>query len=326
MSAAMRAIRLHEYGELDGLRFEEVPIPKPDEGEVLVQVHAAGVNPVDWKIACGELKEMFEVDRPYTLGEDVSGVVVTVGSGVTGLSEGDEVFGMIPANRGGAFAAYAVLKADEVAPKPRSMSHKEAASLPLTSLTAWQALNDAARLREGQYVLIHAASGGVGSAAVQLAKIIGARVTGTASGEHKALITSLGANCFVNYQVQDFAEVVSDVDVVLDTIGGDTLARSMEVLKPGGFLVSLVEEPSREELDRRNLQGMFILTRPDGKQLRKIAEWADDGRLLAHVERTYPLAEAVDALTRSRDGHVGGKLVLRPYHTDLTSSKHLEEE
>ena len=240
----MKAIRIHGYGDVDTLRYEDAPLPEISPTDVRIRVHAAGVNPVDWKIRAGYFEAMVPHQMPLTLGWDVSGVVDQVGVDVTHLSVGDAVYSRPDILRNGSYAEYVVVRGSEVVAKPETLSHNEAAAVPLAGLTAWQTLFDHAQLKKGERVLIHAGAGGVGSFAIQFSKWAGAHVIATASAPNEALIRDLGADEFVDYRSQRFEEVLAKVDVVLDTIGDDTQARSIQLLNSGGRLFS-VASPSR---------------------------------------------------------------------------------
>lgn len=309
----MKAIQIYQYGDADQMVYEEAPKPTPAAGEVQIQVHAAGVNPVDWKTrAGGGIAGMLGDTFPFINGWDVSGVVSASGAGVTGWSVGDEVYGMVnfpqPA---GAYAEYVVTSADQVARKPKSLSHTEAAAVPLVTLTAWQALFDEAGLSTGQSILIHAAAGGVGHMAVQLAKWKGAHVAGTASGYNDAFLRSLGVETFINYREAQFQEVLADkpVDVVLDTLSGDVQKNSFSVLKPGGYLVSIVSDPGDLATDA-DVQTGRIMVHHSADQLTQIAQLIDEGVLSPTISQVFPLAEAAKAHKLGEEGHVRGKLVL----------------
>ena len=308
----MRAVRLHEHKGIQGVRVEEVEQPVPGFGEVLLDVRAAGVNPVDWKIAEGELQAMLGHTLPITLGCDVSGTVAAVGADVAGLQVGDEAFGYVSLARCGGYADAVIALPAELARKPEGISHEEAAAIPVAALTSWQALFDTAGLREGQTLLVHAAAGGVGSIAVQLAKARGARVVGTASGGNEEFVRGLGVDRFVDYRSTRFEDAVQHVDVVLDTVGGDTQERSFGVLRRGGHLVSIVHPPDEGLAARHGVSAGFIAVQPDGAQLTEIARMMDARSLRASVARTFPLEDGVDALEQSREGHTRGKLVLVP--------------
>jgi NADPH:quinone reductase-like Zn-dependent oxidoreductase len=305
-TTTMKAVRIHAFGGPDVLRLEDMERPEPRANEMLVRVHAAGVNPVDWKIRDG----LFQGALPMIMGIDFSGVVESVGSGVTEYRVGDAVFGQV-ADDSGAYAEYALALASDVARKPKGLDDMQAAALPVAGLTAWQALFDTANLAAGQKVLIHAAAGGVGGFAVQFAKWKGAHVIGTSSADHADFVSQLGANEVIDYRKSKFEEVVRDADVVLDTIGGDTQERSWRVLKRGGTLVSLVQPPSPEKAAAQGARGVMMRQKPNGKQLAAIADLVASGKIKVNVETVLPLAEARKAQELSKTGHAGGKIVLQ---------------
>jgi len=304
----MKAIRYHERGDVDVLKLEDVPRPEPAAGELLVRVHAAGVNPVDWKIRAGK----FPVGGlPAIPGLDVAGVVETVGEGVEAFAVGDAVYSYLPLGKGGAYAEFAAIPADTTAKAPEKIDLVHAAAVPLAALTAWQALFDHAELKQGQTVLIHGGSGGVGHFAVQLAKEAGATVIATASARNHEFLKKLGADRVIDYRTQRFEELVSDVDVVFDLIGGDTQERSFGVLKKGGFLVSIVGAPSTKKLEEHGVRGVGFLVKPDGGQLDELTKRIDAGKLVPEVSLVLPLADAARAHEQSETGHTRGKIVLR---------------
>ncbi|WP_406319765.1 NADP-dependent oxidoreductase [Streptosporangium sp. NBC_01639] len=309
----MRAVSQDTAGGPDVLKVIETARPQPDRGEILVRVHAAGVNPADWKTRSrGEFS--VGTKPPFTLGFDVSGVVEAVGDGVTVFQSGDEVFGMprFP-HPAGAYAEYAAAPARHFAPRPTSLTHIESGALPLASLTAWQALVDTADVRPGQRVLIHAAAGGVGHLAVQIAKARGAHVIGTASAAKHDLLRSLGADELIDYRTQDFAETVRDVDVVLDALGGDNWARSLRTLRPGGTLVSILPLDDTfpcEEAEAAGVRAVFMLVEPDQYGLREITKLVEDGRLRVIAEAVFPLEDAAGAHRLGETGRTTGKIVL----------------
>lgn len=307
----MKAVRIHDFGGLDVLRLEEVPRPQPGPGEVLVRVHAAGVNPVDRLVREGAMRGQLNQRLPLTLGWDVSGVVEETGPGVARLKKGDAIYAHPDMARDGAYAEFMVVRESEAALKPRSLGHVQAAAVPLAGLVAWQALYDTAQLQKGQTVLIHGAAGGVGTLAVQLAKARGAYVIATASARNHAYLRLLGADQVLDYHTTRFEEVVSGVDVVLDPIGEDTLARSFRVLKRGGVLVSLVEEPPQEKARAYGVRAVHVFVHPSAQQLTELARLIDAGRLAPHVSDVLPLADARRAHERGQSGHARGKLVLR---------------
>ncbi|MET9563610.1 NADP-dependent oxidoreductase [Streptomyces tauricus] len=308
----MRAISQDVLGGTEVLKEVEREIPQPGPSEVLVRVHAAGLNPTDWKHRAngGFLKK-----PPFVLGWDVSGVVEAVGLGVAVHKPGDEVFGMLPYPYGvGAHAEYVIAPARALARKPAEVDHTQAGALPLAALTAWQALVDTADVRPGQRVLIHAAAGGVGHLAVQIAKERGAYVIGTASAGKHEFLRGLGADELVDYRETDFAEAVRDVDVVLDTIGGDYRSRSLRTLRPGGLLVSILVSGTTElaeEAEGLGVRAVEMLVEADQAGMSAIAGLVAAGSLRATIAETFPLAEAAKAHALGDTGRTVGKLVLQ---------------
>jgi NADPH:quinone reductase-like Zn-dependent oxidoreductase len=309
--AGVKAVRIHRYGGPEVMLYEEAPKPEPGPGELLVRVHASGVNPIDWKIREGHYKLVMRLRLPIVLGWDVSGVVEAVGAGVAGFRPGDEVFARPDIKRGGTYAEYVAIRASEAARKPKSIDHVHAAAVPLAGLTAWQGLFDKAGLREGQRVLVHAAAGGVGHFAVQLAKWKGAFVAGTASGRNEALVRSLGADQVVDYTRERFEDAVAPVDVVLDTLGGEVGRRSWKVLKRSGTLVSVLDVAAPLKGALRLKRGRFLLIKPSAAQLESIAGLIDAGKVKPLVENVFPLAEARRAQELSQSGRVRGKIVFK---------------
>jgi NADPH:quinone reductase-like Zn-dependent oxidoreductase len=307
----MKAVSIYSYGGPEVLMYEDAPRPRARAGEVQIRVHAAGVNPVDWKIREGHLKEMLHHTFPLVLGWDVSGVVEALGPGVGRLKVGDEVYSRPDILRNGAYAEYIIVKESEVALKPTSLDHIQAAAIPLAGLTAWQSLFEAAGLSSGQRVLIHAAAGGVGTFAVQLAKWKGAYVIGTASAHNHDFLRLLGADEIIDYQATRFEEVVREVDVVFDTLGGDTQERSWKVMKRGGILVSIAGPPSPELATAHRVRQAFVFVKPNAMQLAELAKLADSGKLKSVVETVLPLADARRAQALSQGGHTRGKIVLK---------------
>ncbi|WP_333991816.1 NADP-dependent oxidoreductase [Pseudomonas sp. S3(2024)] len=305
----MKAIRVYEYGNPEVLQLEDIADPVAGEGEVLIEVAGAGVNPIDWKVLSGAMKAFIPLPLPFTPGVEVSGKVIATGPGVTQFKLGDEVFGFI--NIVGGYASKAVAPVSKLALKPQSLSALQAGAVPATALTAWQALTEHAGVQRRQKVLIHAAAGGVGSMAVQIAKYLGAEVIATASGSNHAYLKQFGADYVIDYTTQAFDELVSEVDVVLDLVGGDTQNRSFRVLKRGGLLISPVSAPSITLANDYGVTPINFATRSDGAQLSLIAELFDRGHLTVDVE-VFPLSEAQRALEKSlsRRGH--GRLVLDP--------------
>jgi NADPH:quinone reductase-like Zn-dependent oxidoreductase len=315
----MKAIRIHSYGGPEVLHYEDAPHPKPQAGEVLVRVHAAGVNPIDWKVREGHMKDFWPHKFPLILGWDLSGVVEKVGPGPAAAGRfkiGDEVYGLPDPTRNGAYADYMVVRESELALKPKSLHHIRAATVPLAALTAWQSLFDTAQLQPGQRVLIHAGSGGVGHLAVQLAKWKGAYVFATASTKNQDSLRKLGVDEPIDYTQQRFKHIAGNIDIVLDTIGGETQERSLSVLKKGGILVSLVQPPSEEKAKELGVRAIFLGGQPNGAQLAEIAKIIDSGKLAPIIDRIFPLSEARRAHELSRSGHTHGKIALRVKNGD----------
>src|SRR6266436_403973 len=310
-SQTMKAIRIHNYGRPEVLQYQDAPRPKPQAGEVLIRVHAAGVNPIDWKVREGYMKDFWPHKFPLILGWDLSGVVEELGRGVSRFKRGDEVYSLPDPTRNGAYADYIVVREPELALKPKSLHHIRAAAVPLAALTAWQSLFDTAQLQPGQRVLIHAGSGGVGHFAVQLAKWKGAYVFATASTKNQDLLRELGVDEPIDYTKQKFEDVARDVDLVLDLIGGETQERSWSVLKKGGVLLSLVQPPSVEKAKALGVRAAFVAGHPSGAQLAEIAHLIDSRKLKPIVERILPLLEVRRAQELSKSGHTRGKIVLR---------------
>jgi NADPH:quinone reductase-like Zn-dependent oxidoreductase len=315
---SMRAVVQHTLGGPDVLSVQQVPRPEPLPTEVRVKVHAAGINPVDWKTRAGAGMAGVLGEPPFILGWDVSGVVEKVGFGVTTLQEGDEVYGMpwFPRAAGG-YAEYVTAPARQFARKPSSISHEQAAAVPLAALTAWQALVDTAHIQPGQRVLIHAAAGGVGHFAVQFARHLGAHVLGTARAGRHDWLTKLGADELIDYTAVRFEDVASDVDVVLDLVGDlhdNTSTRSLDVLRPGGLLVAVPAGVSPELAAAAEAKGKRVtpfLVEPDGPALTTIGALIDSGEVAVEVEEVFPLDRAAAAHTRGESNRTRGKLVLR---------------
>ncbi|MFD9882737.1 NADP-dependent oxidoreductase [Streptomyces alboflavus] len=311
--STMRAVSQDRAGAPDVLKVVETRRPEPGRGEILVRVQAAGVNPADWKTRA---RGMFATGAtpPFTLGFDVAGIVESVGPGVTIFHPGDAVFGMprFP-HPAGAYAEYVTAPARHFAPRPRGLDAVQAGALPLAGLTAWQALVDTAQVRAGQRVLVHAAAGGVGHLAVQIAKARGAHVIATASAAKHDLLRTLGADELIDYRTQDVADTVHDIDVVLDGIGGPNWTRSLRTLRPGGILISLVPPDDTfpvQQAEEAGVRAVFMLVEPDRQGLREIGALVEDGRLRVLVDTVLPLEQAAQAHTLGETGRTTGKIVL----------------
>lgn len=334
----MKAFILDGYGSADCVRAGDVPDPELHEDDVMIQVHAAGVNPVDAKIREGDFKAFLRYRLPIVLGCDVAGVVVSVGSRVRRFKPGDEVYARPADERIGAFAELIAINEDDVAMKPKTLTMEEAASMPLVGVTAWQALVERAQLQRGQKVLIHAGSGGVGTFAIQLAKHIGATVATTTSTANVGLVKSLGADVVIDYRTHDFADTLRDYDVVLNSVDKVTLEKSLRVLKPGGQLISISGPPDaafarsrdlpwimkttlsaitgvlsygiRANAKRRGVNYSFLFMRADGGQLTKITSLIDDGIIRPVVDRVFPFVSTKEAMAYVEAGRARGKVVV----------------
>ena len=328
----MKAFVVEKYGK-DGLRAAQVPDPIVGPRDVLVRVRAAGINPLDQKVRNGELKLLLKYQRPFVLGHDLAGVVTEVGADVPDYQIGDEVYARPRDLRIGAFAEYIAIDQADIALKPHSLSMEQAAAVPLVALAAWQALADLARVQPGQKVLVHAGAGGLGSTVIQLARHLGAYVATTARGNDEEKLRDLGANEVIDYTKADFAERLSGYDVVLDSLGGDTLMKSLTVLKPGGLAISAVGPPdpafaeqigrpflkpvmaliSRKVRARARKLGVryaFLFMRADGAQLKTLAALYDAGALRPVLDRTFPFDQTLEALAFVEQGRAKGKIVV----------------
>ncbi|GAB3660300.1 NADP-dependent oxidoreductase [Glycomyces tarimensis] len=310
MTTTMRAIVQDRLGRPEVLKIAEVPRPEPALGEILVKVHAAGANPADFKVR--EDGSYDGARPPYTLGWDVSGTVEAVGIGVRIFEPGDEVYGMLPfPSPGGGYSEYVAAPSRSFDFKPSRLSHVEAAALPLAGLTAQQALVDTAGIRAGQQVLVHAAAGGVGHLAVQIAKAHGAFVIATASAAKHEFLRSIGADRPFDYTTTDFAEALNGIDVVLDAIGGeDYVARSAAVLRDGGKLVTIVNPAELPEAHRDRIASGFMIVEPDWSGMRELSRLVEEGSLSPTVSKTFPLEEAAAAHEALESGRTIGKIVL----------------
>lgn len=307
----MKAVRIHEFGSTDVLALEETEIPKPKADEVLVRVYASAVNPVDQKIMAGEAQEKFPTSFPLTIGWDVSGVIEQAGNQVRNFGIGDEVYGRPFPTQNGAFAEYLVIKASEIALKPNGIDHLTAAAVPLAGLTAWQGLFKYGKLEKGQRVLIHAASGGVGSFAVQFAKWKGAYVIGTASADNLSFIKQLGADEAIDHDAEDFSEKLKDIDLVFDLIGKETQQKSLTVIKAGGRLVTTVMTEFADEAREKHIQlaGFTAQSYPD--DLEQIGNLIEEGIVQPVVSAVFNLDEVKQAEQLSGQQHTRGKIVIK---------------
>ena len=303
----IRAVQVHRYGGADQLKLEEKPRPQPQPGEVLVRVYAAGVNPIDWKIRQGLLKDFQPVTFPYTPGIEVAGVVEDVGPGVMAFKRGQAVLGQTSA---GAYAEYLTVPVEALALKPQTLSFVEAATVPVGATTAWRTLFDNGRLTPGQRVLIQGAAGGVGLFAVQLAKWRGAQVIGTASTANLDFVRGLGADMVVDYTTTPVESVIQDVDLVLDGVGAQTLSSSLAVLKPGGTLISIAGPPPQEQARARGVRALMSRGAAS-TPVQTFTQLIDEGQLKVTVGKTFSLSEAQQAHEYGQSSHGRGRIVLQ---------------
>ncbi|WP_132536691.1 NADP-dependent oxidoreductase [Rhizobium sp. PP-F2F-G48] len=302
----MKAVVINKYGDNNVVEYIDGDRPELKAGEVLVKVHAAGVNPVDWKIR-GGLGQRLGMSLPIHLGGEITGTIERLGEDVSEFQIGDAVYGIISS---GGFAEYAVAKAGDLSRKPANLDFVQAAAIPLGALTAWQAIFDLAKLSSGQRVLITNSSGGVGSLAVQLAKAAGAHVTAMASAHNEDYVRSLGADDFINYRTQRFEDVAHDMDVVFDTVGGETFERAFSTLKKGGFLVTAVAFP-KDEADQHGVGAARVFCKPSADQLASIRELVEADKVKGNIAKVFPLADIKEALALSEAGRTRGKIVLQ---------------
>jgi NADPH:quinone reductase-like Zn-dependent oxidoreductase len=307
----MKAVEIHHYGGPEELKYEEANIPDIHPDDVLVRVYASGVNPVDWKIRQGGHKTDHDPDLPRILGWDFSGVIEKVGDKVTTFKAGDEVYGRPDLTRDGTYAEYVAVRATEIARKPKTIDHKAAAGVALAALTAWQGLFEHGQLQAGQRVLIHGASGGVGTFAVQMAKWRGAYVIGTASGKNTEFVKELGADEVIDYETTDFSTQVRGIDVVFDTQGGEVQEKSLNVLIQGGTIVSTVGIQGADAIKAKGLRSAAYMAQSRTKDLQQIAQLIDSGAVIPVISKILPLKDAAEAHRIGEKGHVRGKIVLQ---------------
>ncbi|MCT2534886.1 NADP-dependent oxidoreductase [Aquibacillus koreensis] len=309
----MRAVVINEYGSKDVLVEQELPKPEIKANQVLVEVYATSINPIDWKLRAGYLKQMLDWSFPIILGWDVAGKIVEVGSEVKAYQVGDEVFARPDTTPEGTYAEFTTVDEELLAKKPSNLSFEEAASIPLAGLTAWQCLVDTTKVKEGDKVLIHAGAGGVGSLAIQMAKHLGAYVATTASETNEAYVKQLGADKFINYRTQNFEEELSDYDVVIDTMGGDILNKGFEVLKPGGRLVTIAGQPDQALAEKHQVTANSYWLTPNGKQLGELGELLEKEIIKPQVghEFGFSAEQLQKAHELSETHHAKGKIVIK---------------
>lgn len=332
----MLAARMHAYGGPEVLHLDEVPKPTPGRRDLLIRVHAASVNPVDWKIRSGGQRNVIRYELPWILGLDVSGVVEAVGSAVTGFAVGDAVWSSPAHTRPGTYAEYVCIDERQVSKKPASLGHEEAAALPLVGLTAYQCLVEKGHLKAGERVLIHAGAGGVGSFGIQLAKHLGAHVITTASARNEAFVRELGADEVIDYTKTDFAEACAPVDLVLDSLGEEAFAKNLRVVRRGGRMSNITIDVPRH-IERygtflslftlalamiklhlwpllvKGIRSRHVIKRCDGSQLAEIARLVDEGAIRPVIDRVLPLSEVAEAHRHSASHHARGKIILRVF-------------
>ncbi|MFD2700870.1 NADP-dependent oxidoreductase [Paenibacillus shunpengii] len=309
----MKAVVINQYGSKEELVEQEVNIPNPEANQVVVKLEATSINPIDWKLREGYLKEMFDWEFPIILGWDAAGVITDIGSNVTKWKVGDRVFSRPETTRFGTYAEYTAVDEHLLAKLPDSISYEEAAAVPLAGLTAWQALFTHGHLKEGETVLIHAGAGGVGIYAIQLAKYAGAHVVTTASEKNHELLYSLGADQVINYKKENFEEILKDIDLVFDTMGGQVAENSYKVLKPNtGRLITIVGEPNHDTAQSHNVSAKGIWLQPDGDQLQRIADLMEEKKIKSIVGATFPFSRQgiYDAHALSETHHAVGKIVI----------------
>ena len=330
----MRAMVIDRYGKFP-MRLAEMPTPEIGEYEVLAEIHAASINPIDFKLRDGKVKLLVKYKMPLILGNDFSGVVAKVGAKVTRFKVGDEIYGRPRKSKIGTFAEYIAIHEDDIALKPKNLSFEEAASIPLVGLTSYQALKDILQLQKGQKILIQAGAGGVGTFAIQLAKLMGATVATTASEAGANLVKSLGADEIINYKTEQFEEILKNYDAVFDTLGGEILEKSFEVIKSGGKIVSVSGLPNARfgkeygsgffktmlfsmashkltALEKKyNVQYTFLFMKPSGEQLRIIANFIETGKIKPIIDRVFPFKDAQKAMEYAESGRAKGKIILK---------------
>ncbi|RWZ58879.1 NADP-dependent oxidoreductase [Halobacillus fulvus] len=308
----MRAIVIEEYGGKDQLVEKNIPDPQPEDNQVIVELKATSINPIDWKVREGYLKDNLDFDFPITLGWDAAGIIKEVGKNVENFKTGDRVFARPDTTRFGTYAEFVAVDENLLAHLPENIPFEEAAAVPLAGLTAWQCLVDFSDIQKGDKVLIHAGSGGVGHYAIQIAKSMGAYVAATASGENQSWVEDLGTDRFINYKEEDFSEVLQDFDIVLDTLGGEIQDKSFTILKKGGRLASIVQPPSEEKAEEYGVKAGFVWLEPNGDKLARLAEMMKKGHLTSVIGHQFDFSE--EGLRKAHEvsetHHAKGKIVI----------------
>lgn len=309
----MKAEQLRMYGGSDVLEInDQASMPEVSAGKILVEVHAAGVNPMDWKISEGYLKQFTSLQLPITIGGDFSGVIMEIGEGVSGYKKGDEIYGHTNILKGdsGSFAEYLTVDATETALKPTNINHVKAACLPLSAVSAWEAIVENIKIKKGQKILIHGGVGGISSIAIQIAKHFGAYVATTVRGDDFPFVKALGADEIIDYKKQPFEDVLHDFDAILDTIGGETYLKSFIIMKRDGMIVSLLEQPQIEKIKHHGVKTVFQNTYVNTERLLIIKNLVEEGIIKIPVDRMFPLEEAYEALEYMKHGHPKGKVAV----------------
>jgi len=312
----MKSAQINRYGRSEVIEINQnTPLLNLSSEKILVDVKAAGVNPIDWKISEGYMKQMISLQFPSTLGMDFSGIIKEVSKDISTeeYKQGDEVYGQSSVTNGGtgAFAEIALTNTDNVALKPKSLNYAEAAALPLVGVSAWQALVENMELSKDQKILIHGGAGGIGSIAIPLAKNLDAYVATTASSDDKEFVQNLGADEVIDYKSQDFEELVHDYDAVYDTVGGQIYTKSFKVLKKGGIIVSMLEPPNSDLMEKFGVKAIFQLTQVNKDRLTQLAKWIDKNNIKIHVDKTFSLDETAKALDYVKDVHPRGKVIIK---------------
>lgn len=312
MTDNMKAAQISKYGGSEVVEINNVPKPTSSSGKVLIEVRAAGVNPVDWKIREGYFQKMVPLKLPATLGGDFSGIIREVGEGVSNFKTGDDVYGTASTLGGGSgsFAEFALADVKSIARKPKHSNHIEAAALPLAGVSALQALVEHMDLSKGKKILIHGGAGGIGTIAIQLAKHLGTYVATTASANNKQYVKELGADEIIDYKSQSFEDLLHGYDAVFDTVGGETYRRSFKVLKKDGMIVSMVEQPNSELMKKYGVNAIAQGTQVNNERLSKLVELIGQQVIKVHIDKTFPLEQAGEALTYLQERHPKGKVVL----------------
>ncbi len=308
----MKAVQINKYGGPEILEIKDIPRPTPQKEQVLVTVKASGLNPFESKLRSGMFQNFIPLQLPITMGGDFSGVVTSLGEGVTNFHLGDEAYGtaMVLSKGSGSFSEYAVVNTTRIAKKPKNTSFVQAAGLPMAGNSAVQTLEEKMKLSQGQKILIHGGVGGIGHIAIQLAKSIGAYVTTTVSGKDTRFVKSLGADEVIDYKTQDFEKIVKDYDAVYDTVGGRVTTKSFKVLRRGGILVSMLGTPDTDMAKRYGVTAFGLNTSVDTVHLQHLAQLVEKGIIKVHIDRIFPLAEVTAAFTHLETGHPRGKVVL----------------